>query len=218
MPQIQSQQSLKVDHAFMLDSTVDSLDFGLDCDGLLADFPDFLTGSDLDCNAAGKRKPDLSQFDSLPGVADGKKRLKLEEPDCVDFDTFCYNSEQGVYDSHVWPTFSGSAAESCDSGSVPDVPRRDYRESSVDSLASENTCPAPVEIQSAEYHFEQIRKHCQLATECLQRSQYEKTKNIVTWAHDIKNKFANEVSPSLLPDILPRKIAVCLSAISSALG
>ena len=47
--------------------------------------------------------------------------------------------------------------------------------------------------QSVEYHFQKIQDHVRLAVEALKRGQYEHNKNIVTWAHELKNKTFSEV-------------------------
>lgn len=76
----------------------------------------------------------------------------------------------------------------------------EHREASVDSsgdsaaFTSEAAAQFSEPERTAEYHFQQIQKHARLAVAALKRGQYERTKNIVTWAHDLKNKVAHEVS------------------------
>lgn len=84
------------------------------------------------------------------------------------------------------------------------------RASSVDSLGCDSSFSSGASVveteMSAEYHFEQIQRHTRLAIAALRNGNYEKTKNIVMWAHDLKNKSVSEVIP--LP--LPQHCCLCL--------
>ena len=48
--------------------------------------------------------------------------------------------------------------------------------------------------QSVEHHFQKIQDHVKLAVDALKRGQYARNKNIVTWAHELKNKTFSEVT------------------------
>lgn len=55
-----------------------------------------------------------------------------------------------------------------------------------------------VDGQSVEYHFKKIQEHVKAAVDALRHGRYERNKNIVTWAHELKNRTFSEVSPLVL--------------------
>ena len=175
------------------ESSLGSCEDGIPFEGEWHNICEFLDNDiDFDMGSFGKRRPDDIAFSDFDLDEHGAKRPKLESDNLgfSDFDSIYYpdlaiKTEPGV------PEISDSAGQSSDSYRSANFANPVMRESSVDSIVSEDS----VCDDTAEFHFEQIRLHCKLAAECLKRGQYEKTKNIITWAHDLKNKHANEVKP-----------------------
>jgi hypothetical protein len=147
-----------------------------------------------------KTEPDLlDTFDSLffPDFIPG-----MQASDYLPCDSHCdeYGSSRGSPDSsadEVGGFHRGNSVESLDP-------------SSSRSVASGVSC----QEQSAEYHFQQIQSHVELAVAALKRGHYQRSKNIVTWAHELKNKTVSEVGslsfchcPFFIP---PLRMAECL--------
>lgn len=90
---------------------------------------------------------------------------------------------------------SFSQDSSCSLDSPEDSPRS--RPTGIDLLRSPSPCSDVSDQsfcgQSVEYHFQKIQDHVRLAVEALKRGQYAHNKNIVTWAHELKNKTFSEV-------------------------
>lgn len=111
-----------------------------------------------------------------------------------------------VEDDFEWPNLSleDLASPNCggqNSGSENSEPcsfdQGCQRARSVESTDDTSAFKSGIESECdrmAEYHFQQIQQHAQLAIAALRRGQYERSKNIVTWAHDLKNKVVHEVS------------------------
>ena len=176
------------------ESSLGSCEDGIPFEGEWQNICEFLDNDiDFDMGSFGKRRPDDIAFSNFDFDEHGMaKRPKLES-DTLGFSDFdaIYYPDMAIKTEPGVPEISDSAGQSSDSFRSANFADPVLRESSVDSLVSEDS----VCDDTAEFHFEQIRLHCKLAAECLKRGQYEKTKNIITWAHDLKNKHANEVQP-----------------------
>jgi len=144
-----------------------------------------------------KRK--LSDADGT--YPDGWKRAKAE-PDLLDtFDSLFFSdfnpgmlaTDHLPCDSH----YNEQRRSPGSSESSADELRTFHRGGSVDYLdqSSPHSDASGVacQKQSAEYHFQQIQSHVELAVAALKRGHYQRSKNIVTWAHELKNKTVSEV-------------------------
>lgn len=167
---------------FDLDPNSDFL--GDVCNSLLAGFPDF------------EFEDDISSSKSHNCFEPPSKRLKTGSG--IDFESVFSYSQPLNMDTPI-----SSGGDSCTQSLSPSsecnvtLPASGHKESSENSSESDEdvTCAfTSNEHKSAEYHFDQIRAHCELAIKALQNGRYEKSKHILTLAHDIKNKSANEVS------------------------
>ena len=185
-------QQVKPEPGFGVPELPVDFDFGdtsfLNCSSDDLDFADFLGQpllSETVC-AVGKRK-----F-SDQGQSSDWKRLKCESP--------LSHSLDDIF-SDVHTESSDVQTEFQLPGLIPASPRPQLVSDRAVSIDSDGRATSPVSEscgscdlgQPAEYHFEQIQRHAQLAIAALKRGQYERNRNVVTWAHDLKNKTANEV-------------------------
>jgi len=181
---------------------------------------DFLSGQDFDLSTFLDQTSDQSQ-DTTSHTSDHKRKLSdvggtlsdaggtlpeqwkrvKSDPDLMDnFDSLFFpDFNPGVHaqEPGFLPCDEYKPSPGCSENSVVHL-RAFQRGGSVDSLdpssphsdASGMSCLE----QSAEYHFQQIQSHAELAVAALKRGHYQRSKNIVTWAHELKNKTVSEVS------------------------
>lgn len=177
-----------------LDFDFESTDFLSGQDAFdLSTFLDQTSDQSQDTASDNKRKP----CDDHGVYSDHWKRAKAE-PDLLDnLDSLFFpDFNPGLQERDFLSCDDYRSSPGCSENSAVELGtfQRGGSVDSVDPTSSHSdvsgvSCPE----ESAEYHFKEIQRHVELAVGALRRGHYQRSKSIVTWAHELKNKTVSEL-------------------------